>query len=769
MRTANRVKSRASSVITVAALVASGLTVSALAAPAAFAAPGPIAASSVSADALPTAQMNGVAWTQQLVGDTVFVGGEFSSARPAGAALGTQEVPRYNLMSYDIKTGVMTNFAPNLNGAVRSLAVSPDGKTLYVGGTFTVVDRAQHYRLVAFDIATGKVKASFAPPVLDASVWSIVATGSTVYAGGAFNVAGGNPRNKLAAFAADTGALTGWAPSADARVRAMVATDDGGIVVGGEFANVDGKPGYGLAKVSQLDGSRMPWDPSYGGHTVRNAGKDSAITSLSTDGKSVFGTGYDFGGKPAVANLEGAFSADPVTGKLQWVENCHGDTYGIAPVAGAVFTVSHAHDCSVIDGFPDSDPRYINTRRALAFSPEATGTMNHELDTKNFYDWYGTPSPSLVHWFPVLDTGTKTGQLQAAWSVTGNSEYVTLAGEFPKVNGVGQQGMVRFAIRPIAPNKSAPQISGSKFNPTVSAGAAGEAKLSWMANTSMDEGNLQYQVVRNGRVVYDTHAVSTFWKRPEMGFTDTGLLPGVEYRYRLSAIDAYGNVAKSDTVVYTAPGVAAASVDQTDSGPATPAESAPATAPETAQPTAPETARPTAPETTDGVDTASDFTVTTSGLTATLRGPAAGGDIAGYAWDFGDGATGKQAAPQHRYAAAGTYPVTLVVTDKQGATASTTRDVTVTAPAPATAVRDANFTSAPAGPQVAFDATATAEALGAIGTYSWTFGDGTVEQTATATTNHTFAAPGTYTVELTATGADGAIHTARQLVVVTAS
>ena len=48
----------------------------------------------VTADALPTVQIDGVAWAQTVVGNTVYVGGNFTTARPAGAAAGTQETPR---------------------------------------------------------------------------------------------------------------------------------------------------------------------------------------------------------------------------------------------------------------------------------------------------------------------------------------------------------------------------------------------------------------------------------------------------------------------------------------------------------------------------------------------------------------------------------------------------------------------------------------------------------------------------------------------------
>ena len=64
----------------------------------------------VSADALPTVQVNGVVWDQAVVGNTVYAVGQFSTARPAGSAPGQNEVPRSNALAYDISTGELKDW-----------------------------------------------------------------------------------------------------------------------------------------------------------------------------------------------------------------------------------------------------------------------------------------------------------------------------------------------------------------------------------------------------------------------------------------------------------------------------------------------------------------------------------------------------------------------------------------------------------------------------------------------------------------------------------
>ena len=72
------------------------------------------------------------------------------------------------------------------------------------------------------------------------------------------------------------------------------------------------------------------------------------------------------------------------------------------------------------------------------------------------------------------------------------------------------------------------------------------------------------------------------------------------------------------------------------------------------------------------------FTFTTAGLTANFTDTSTDdGTIVSWSWDFGDGNTSTVQNPTHTYVAAGSYSVSLTVTDDQSATGQVAQNVTV--------------------------------------------------------------------------------------------
>jgi PKD repeat protein len=129
-------------------------------------------------------------------------------------------------------------------------------------------------------------------------------------------------------------------------------------------------------------------------------------------------------------------------------------------------------------------------------------------------------------------------------------------------------------------------------------------------------------------------------------------------------------------------------------------------------------------------------------------------DIVSWSWDFGDDATSTEQSPQHTYAAAGTYTVSLTVTDVAGATNSTSEDVTVTAPAENEAPTAA-FTPNCLSLNCSFTNESTDPNPGDVLTYEWDFGDGATSTDEDPTHDYAVTAADTFTVTLTTTDAGG--------------
>lgn len=514
----------------------------------------------VTADPLPTVQIdNGYVWAQEMIGNTVYAVGGFENARAPLAAPGTNLIPRSNILAFDITNGNLLPFAPQVNGVIRAVAASPDGSRIYIGGSFNSVNGETHWNFAALNAATGQLVPGFNPAIGGSGVYAMAVLGDTVYMTGLFTQANGVARNNLAAFDTANGALRPWAPTTDLQGDAMVI-DPGGahVIAGGRFYLVNGVVQRGLVALDPVSGAiDTTWAASdtviNGWNSGASAGK-AGIFALNTDDGGVYGTGWVYA-NVTVGNLEGVFAAEAGTGEIRWIADCHGDHYGVYSTGEVVYATSHTHQCDTVGLAPELSPRTY--RYVEAFSATAEGTLTRSPSVSSIYkDWSGTPAPQPYAWYPDFLIGHTSGLNQAGLSMTGNGQYLSVAGEFAGVNNQRYEGIVRFSTTPPGGPKQGPRIASSSWGaPSASSVVAGRARISIPSNWDRDDRDLTYELRRSGTpgVVQSQVVASSWWaqSQPRVLFDDTGLTPGATFTYTVRAVDGNGNAVTSQPVTVT--------------------------------------------------------------------------------------------------------------------------------------------------------------------------------------------------------------------------
>ncbi len=130
-----------------------------------------------------------------------------------------------------------------------------------------------------------------------------------------------------------------------------------------------------------------------------------------------------------------------------------------------------------------------------------------------------------------------------------------------------------------------------------------------------------------------------------------------------------------------------------------------------------------------------------------------------YNWSFGDGGTSTGVSPGHSYTAAGTYNVTLIVTDANGCKDTITKNSYINV-SPITSAFTVNDSVAYCPP---FTVNFTNASTNAV-SYVWIFGNGSISFLNSPSA--TYTAPGTYTAKLIAINANGCTDTSQKTIVV---
>jgi len=141
-----------------------------------------------------------------------------------------------------------------------------------------------------------------------------------------------------------------------------------------------------------------------------------------------------------------------------------------------------------------------------------------------------------------------------------------------------------------------------------------------------------------------------------------------------------------------------------------------------------------------------------------------GGSIQAWSWNFGDSPSGANNTstlqnPSHIFSAAGTYTVTLTVTNSNGCSATQAAQVTINV----LPVANFSYTDACEGSPTLFTDLSFSSG-GAIVSFSWNFGDGGTSSLSSPA--HIYASYGVYNVTLTVVNSNGCTHSVTKPVTV---
>jgi hypothetical protein len=354
----------------------------------------------------PTYQTNGRVLAVAVVGNTVYIGGDFTAVRPPGAPAGTRETARSHLAAFRVDTGALWHWRPSANGIVNALAASPNGRRIYVGGSFTRLS-GEHRHNVGAVAATRRGAVSKFRADTNGTVLAIATNGRRVYLGGEFTQVKHQSRIHLAALDSSRHLVSTWRPRANSTVRSIAVSRHGNFVyVGGEFGTINNKPNAHLAKLS---GGRTGKVQTWKRHPIYSVWKVIAKRH------AVYVGGNGTGGGIAAYGLKG---------RNLWGVQTDGGVQALAVYHGALLVGGHFHNvCVGISPGPQGGfhcPTVLAPRARLLALTRSTG--------------------ALQSWNPRANSG------MGVFAMAATGRLVYAGGVFTEINNLPQQGFTRFSL-----------------------------------------------------------------------------------------------------------------------------------------------------------------------------------------------------------------------------------------------------------------------------------------------------------------------------------
>ncbi|MCZ7436634.1 hypothetical protein O7598_09550 [Micromonospora sp. WMMC241] len=372
--------------------------------------------------------LDGTVYRILQVGNRVYLAGSFTKVRNANTSA-QLAMPR--LMAFDATTGrIDTTFKPVVNGTVKALAASADGRSIYLGGAFTTVGGVAAPRVARVDAVTGARVAGFAPAALNNQVNDMRLVGTRLLVGGAFQTVGGVTRRALAALNATTGAadasvnlrlegprVTSSGVTAPVKVEALDVSADGRrLVFAGNFSSVAGQVRHQLAvaNLTTTGATLSGWSTTrYQPQCSRSIPTYLRGVDISADGAWFVAvtTGGAFPGTLCDTATRFEFGTETAGKQPTWANYTGGDTLlSVAVTGAAVYVGGHQRWLDNPSGRNSAGPGAVSRPGIGAINP-TTGRA--------------------LAWNPTKDRGVGTAELYATdrglWL---GSDTVTVAGEY---------------------------------------------------------------------------------------------------------------------------------------------------------------------------------------------------------------------------------------------------------------------------------------------------------------------------------------------------
>ena len=295
--------------------------------------------------------LDGTVWDVALVGPrTVVVAGDFSEVSDS---TGKTFYDRRNLFAYDLHTGAVLPFRSDTDGAVYSVAGSPDGSAVYAGGAFKKVNGAAQRGLARIALGTGVRDAAFTGQLNWGDARELVVSGGWLYAGGSFSAIGGLPRTALARVNLATGAAD---PAFDAKIAApgltrarvedfAISPNGTRLVAIGAIQQAGGQRRTQIAMFDLTTGALAPWNTdAYTGRCRVGFETYMRGVDFAPDGSwfAVVTTGRASGPKRMCDTVARFPTAGAAGQQPAWVNHTGGDSlYTVSVTGPAVYVGGH--------------------------------------------------------------------------------------------------------------------------------------------------------------------------------------------------------------------------------------------------------------------------------------------------------------------------------------------------------------------------------------------------------------------------------------------